>query len=371
MRGSARRRRSTRDSGHRAAICTETHEQIRPTTRAGTLSVDRPLPAGIHVVLGDAAAAVFRRAFKPDESPLVDQDVLSCGPTPATQDLVAWQNIRERYWRNLVPQAELEHVPSPFNLVDNAQRLAEDAPIYLWAGTSLSEQLFIAFAIHLMDVVGADAKRVSLVQFEQLPGSQSRVMGIGELKDEQMAAYPEPAALTDETLADYRAAWAALTATDPANLQSFTIDRPNANRWLAQAMPLMLRRFPDKATGLPFWDRVLLEKVREHAPKTAKVIAAALVHDLNDPDLTGDWYLFGRLLRMGDERLPRPLLSLVGDEPRMDTLRVWLTPFGEAVLEGRDASYPANPIEDHAAGVRLSSTENRLWFMAGDRLEPG
>lgn len=335
------------------------------------MSADKPLPAGLHVVLGDSAAGGFRRAFKPGESPLIDQDVLSCGPTPATYDLGAWQNIRDRYWRNLVPQAELEHVPSPFNLVSNAQRLQEDAPIHVWAGTSLSEQLFIAFVIHLADAVGADAKRISLVQFEHLRGSDARVMGIGELQDTQMADHPEPVPLSDEMLTDYRIAWAAMTSADPGLLENFARDRPNANRWLGQAMPLMLRRFPDKATGLTFWDHVLLTKVREHAPKTAKVIAATLVNDLNDPDLTGDWYLFGRLLRMGDERLPRPLVSLVGDEPRMDTLRVWLTPFGEAVLDGKESNYPTNPIEDYAAGVKLSSAEATLWFRSGARIIPG
>jgi len=332
---------------------------------------DKPLPPGVHVVLGDSAAGVFRRAFKPNESPLTDQDVLSCGPTPATYDLGAWQNVRDRFWRNLVPQAELEHVPSPFNLVSNAQRLKEDGPIHVWAGTSLSEQLFVAFVIHLADAVGADPKRISLVQFEQLRGSDARVMGIGELQDAQMADHPEPVPLSDETLTDYRIAWAAMTSADPALLESFTRDRPNANRWLTQALPLMLRRLPDKATGLTHWDHVLLTKVREHAPKTAKVIAASLVNDLNDPDLTGDWYLFGRLLRMGDERLPRPLISLVGDEPRMDSLRVWLTPFGEEVLDGRESNYPTNPIEDSVAGVKLSSAEGKLWFRAGARVVRG
>src|SRR5215204_4599908 len=42
---------------------------------------------------------MFRRAFKPNESPLVDQDVLSCGPTPATYDLGAWQNIDRKSTR--------------------------------------------------------------------------------------------------------------------------------------------------------------------------------------------------------------------------------------------------------------------------------
>ena len=38
------------------------------------------------------------------------------------------------------------------------------------------------------------------------------------------------------------------------------------------------------------------------------------------------------------------------------------------VLEGRASNYPANPIEDWAAGVRLSSRNGRLWFNDGGKL---
>jgi Domain of unknown function (DUF1835) len=326
------------------------------------------LPPGIHIVLGDSAAQTFRRAFDPSDSPLIDQDVLSCGPTPATCDLAAWQNVRERYWRNLVPGDADEHVHSPFNVVGNAHRLKEGEPVYVWAATSLSEQLFVAFVIHLADAVGADVKRISLVQFEQLRGRDARVMGIGELQIEQMAEHPEPMQLSDETLTDYRIAWAALTSEDPVLLQTFTNDRPNANRWLIQAMPLMLRRFPDRTSGLTYWDRVLLEKVRDHAPNTPLVIGAALGHDWRDPDLTGDRYLFGRLLRLGDARLPKPLVTLTGEKPDMREMKVDLTPFGADVLDGIATNYPTNPIDEWAAGVKLSSADGALWFRDGDKL---
>ena len=326
------------------------------------------LPQGIHVVLGDSAAQTFRRAFNRSDILLVDQDVLSCGPTPATYDLAAWQNIRERYWRNLVPVEADEHVHSPFNVVSNAQRLKEGESIYVWAATSLSEQLFIAFAIHLADAVGADAKRISLVQFDHLTGRDTRVMGTGELHDEQMLDYPEPVPLSDETLTDYRIAWAAMTSEDPVLLQTFTSDRPNANRWLTQAMPLMLRRFPDKTSGLTYWDRVLLEKVREHAPNTPRVIGSALVDDWHDPDLPGDWYLFGRLLRMASKHLPKPLLTLTGDKPSMRETSVDLTPFGADVFDGIASNYPTNPIDDWAAGVKLSSADGVAWFRDGDKV---
>jgi hypothetical protein len=52
----------------------------------------------------------------------------------------------------------------------------------------------------------------------------------------------------------------------------------------------------------------------------------------------------------------------------MRELDVALTPFGEEVLSGAASSYPPNPIDDYAAGVRLSSAERKLWFNDGARL---
>jgi hypothetical protein len=52
----------------------------------------------------------------------------------------------------------------------------------------------------------------------------------------------------------------------------------------------------------------------------------------------------------------------------MRELDVALTPFGEEVVNGAASSYHTNPIDDYAAGVRLSSEERKLWFNDGGRL---
>ena len=88
----------------------------------------------------------------------------------------------------------------------------------------------------------------------------------------------------------------------------------------------------------------------------------------NDGDLTGDSYLHGRLLRLGDERLPKPLIALTGDRTTMRGVDIALTPFGDEVLSGTASNHPTNPIDDYAGGVRLSSTERKLWFNDGGRL---
>src|SRR5882672_2474546 len=151
------------------------------------------LPPGLHIILGDSAGGIFTRVFFAQDRLLIDQDVLSCGPTPDCTDLVAWSKRRFEYWSGVVPGLAGEHVQSRFNLVDNAQRLRDAECINIWAATGVSEQLFIAFVVHLVKHVGADPVRLALVQFESLNGhpNNGRVIGLGELDEGQMRVAPE------------------------------------------------------------------------------------------------------------------------------------------------------------------------------------
>lgn len=111
-----------------------------------------------------------------------------------------------------------------------------------------------------------------------------------------------------------------------------------------------------------WWDLALLHEVRAHGPRAARVIGHTMANAYEDADLVGDVYLFGRLLRLGDPRLPAPLLEIAGDRTKMRDVEVTLTPFGMDVLDCRTSNYPTNPIEDWVAGVRLSSENGALWF---------
>lgn len=226
---------------------------------------------------------------------------------------------------------------------------------------------FIAHVLHRAEEWGVDAARIQLVQFETRRNG-ARVLGTGELNEQNMSEHPEPAAISAAAFGDYRAAWKALTSPDPTLIERFSESRPSANEWLKRAMLLLLRRFPDKRSGLPWWDFTLLSKVRSHGPRAIRVIGHTMGHFWDDADLVGDFYLFGRLLRLGDPQLPTPLLEISGDRANMRDVQVTLTPFGLDVLEGRASNYPTNPIDDWAAGVKLSSADGVLWFSDGDRL---
>jgi hypothetical protein len=337
------------------------------------LELIKLLPPGLHIVLGDSAGGSFTRVFFARDRLLIDHDVLSCGPTPRSADLAAWTQLRQDFWASLVPGHGGEYAPSRFNLVQNAQRLIDAERIHIWAATGVSEQLFIAFVVHLAQLVGADLGKLALVQFETFNDARAnnRVIGLGELDEAQMRKHPEPVAISVDVAQQYLNAWAALTSPDPASLASFAREHPEANRWLRLAMQLMTRRFPDKRTGLSYWDQALLSRVPVRGPGVSHIIGFTMAETFVLGDLVGDWYLFGRLLRMGSDRNPRPLLTLSGDQMSIRNTEAVLTPFGQEVIKGTASNYPDNPIDDWAAGVRLSSAEGAVWFNDGGRVVKG
>jgi len=322
----------------------------------------------VNLILGDSAGGIFRRTFGRGESLLVDTDVLSCGPTPRRTDLDAWRVQRTHYWKDLVP-CMFEIIEAMTNdVLENVPRLSQADRISIWAATGLTEQLFIASVCNLLSIANVPLDRVELVQFESLPNRHARVIGMGELNEAHMRNHPDAIPLAPGVCETYLASWDALTSPDPQALEFFAEKHASASEWLKDAMRLMLRRFPDVRTGLPHWDFRLLAHVHEHGPSAMQVIGFTMTENWDDADLVGDYYLFGRLLKMGAENLPVPLLELRGEKTNMRTTEVHITPFGLDVLEGRASNFPANPIEDWAAGVRLSSIRGPLWFKDGDRL---
>ena len=331
-------------------------------------SFKTPLAPGVHVIFGDSAAGIFRRVFDPGDRLIVDRDVLSCGPTPC-DGLESWREVRREFWNAVVPGL----APQPatnFELLGESEGLRHAERVTIWAATGLNEQLFIAHVLHRAEEWGFDATRIHLVQFETLRNRAAHVLGTGELNEQHMSEHPEPAPVSAAALLDYRAAWSALTSPDPCSIERFSESQPSANQWLKRAMQLLLRRFPDKRSGIPWWDFVLLTEVRARGPKATRVIGYTMGTAYDDADLVGDFYLFGRLLRLGDPHLPVPLLEISGDRANMRDVQVALTPFGLDVLEGKASNYPTNPIDDWAAGVRLSSADGVLWFSEGGRLVP-
>jgi hypothetical protein len=317
----------------------------------------------LNIVNGDLAAGAYLHAFGASDRLLIHRDVLTCGPLPRLAKVVAWQRARQAFWRqalSFLRNFDLE--PSPIDLLKNAQRLIDDGLPCIWAGTGNSDQLVISFVIHLVTISGGDVSGIHVVQFENDPNTGERIRAVGEVPIEQLRAHPEPRKLALFELAAYRDAWLAVTASEPSLLESYGPRHPDAPPWLRDAVSKMLRRYPSRASGLAYWDRRLLQHVREQGPKARDVLAAAIAEMSADADLVGDLYTFSRLVRMSSPAAPHPLLDLSGNRTQISRCEVVLTELGEQVLEGSASAWPANPIDDWAGGVHLSSADHNLWF---------
>lgn len=326
-------------------------------------------PALLHIVNGDMAAGTFLHAFGASDRLLINRDVLSCGPLPRIIKVAAWQKARLDFWRAaLAHLRDFNFDPSPIDLLKNAERLRPPDVPCVWAATGNSDQLTISFVLHQIVVMGGDINSVHVVQFEKYPQSEQRVRGTGELSREQMRAHPEPRNLTPTEVSAYRDAWVAVTANDPSAVETFSARHPDAPWYLKEAVDKVMRRYPDRASGLNYWDRRLLGDIKEQGPKVGAVLAHTVEAMFVEGDLVGDLYVASRMLGMSAETLPQPLLHFSGSRQQAGRGEITLTPFGEQVLNGEASSYPVNPIEDWAGGVHLSSANGNVWFNENGRI---
>jgi hypothetical protein len=329
-------------------------------------------PAHLHIVNGDMAAGSFLHAFGSSDRLLIHRDVLTCGPLPRCVKVSVWQKARLDFWRRaLAYRRNFDFEQSPIDLLKHAQRLqGPDVPC-VWAATGNSDQLTISFVLHLVAMAGGNVARVHVVQFEKHAESGLRVRGTGELALDAIRAHREPRTLSPTELAAYRDAWVAVTSSEPSAVASFAMRHPNAPWYLQDAVSKVLRRYPDRATGLNFWDRRLLQDAHSEGPTAAGVIAHTIEAMFEDGDLVGDLYTFSRMLGMGSSALPQPLLNINGSRQLIARTEVTLTEFGAQVLSGAASSYPVNPIDDWAGGVHLSSAKGDLWFNDGGAIVRG
>lgn len=328
-----------------------------------------PDPGPLNIVNGDLAAGTFLHTFGPSDRLLIHRDVLSCGPLPRLLKVSDWQRVRQQFWRttlSFLRNFDLE--PSPIDLLKNAARVRDDGVPCLWIGTGNSDQLLVSFVMHLLTTTGGDVNGLQVVQFEKNERSEQAVHGIGELPKELLRDHPAPRRLALFELAAYRDAWLAVTAPEPSAIENFAARHPDAPPFLVEAVRKVMRRYPDRASGLNHWDRKLIENVRAHGPKASDVLGATVAAMTADNDLVGDLFTFSRLVRMAAPAAAEPLVHISGNRQQVGRTEVMLTPFGEAVLAGTNSAWPANPIDDWAGGVHLSSAKDNLWFAEDGRL---
>jgi len=327
------------------------------------------LNRALHIVGGDTAAGSLKAALRlSHDQLLVNEDPLSCGPAPDTDDLGVWRSTRENFLRDMYvdwPDFSFDDYEYADNgLLMNAKRLGQEDDIVVWAGLGLPDQLLLAWVIFLFDRLSVDLSKLRVVQFEKLLPRQ-RVLSMGELAPEDIRNYcPEPRQLDLQDVEELRRTWRVYTSNDPTALSKF-VTGGSPLPVLHRALSQLLYRYPDVRSGVGVWDERLLHYTLEEGPAAARVIAYTFGIS-ESPDCVGDQYLFRRLIGMGNVELTSPLISVTGSTRTMRGCEVRLTAFGQSVLSGKANNVHENGIDDWIGGVHLRN--HSVTFRDGDHL---
>jgi hypothetical protein len=328
----------------------------------------------LHITSGSAATdAVMAAAGCDPDALLIHHDVLSVGRLPPLGGGPGWredwQRERLQIWAQDMKGRGADDFPR--DLLEQADRLKAADEVTLWLGSALSDQLVLAFTVQLCDRIGVDAAKLSL--------RQEAIVGIGMLEPEELAPVDEapPEALSADELAFARQAWAATTAPEPDQLLALLEDTvpeslPCPLPFLQAALAMFLERFADPRSGLGVWDETLMTAAASEGASARKIVWRALTERRLCKDPVGDTHLLQRLRRLGDARLPQPLLSLEGDVHDLGC-EARITAAGQEVVAGRASFLGRNgaaaPLDEWVGGVLVSPAQDRLWFRQGPSLQ--
>jgi uncharacterized protein DUF1835 len=323
-------------------------------------------PREIHIAHGLSAPGSLRQALNlsPD-SILANQDVLSCGPLLPFRSLEEWRMQREAYWGDIY-QGEISFNESERDLPTNSSIVCEAESLLLWIAKGLAEQLLLCWTMQFLRVLNIEPQRLKVIQFERYSDCDMEIWGLGSLNPTELRAHPTPQQLTTDALKELDETWSAVTAAEPTGLLALLSKPSRSLPYLRSSLRSILGRFPNRDTGLNYWEMELLKNVSDRGPRAIRVIAYTLSTVIED--LVGDAWLFDRLSRLADSSLPHPLLNFTGNPASMRECDFTLTDAGRSVLAGRANHVTLNGINDWVGGVHLDSASGNIWFHHGDSL---
>jgi hypothetical protein len=297
----------------------------------------------LHILNGDATAAVFATAGVPGDS-LVWRDILVEGPVAPDMSLAE----RAAYLGGRLGIDAGDYIRTVEAQGASLAAAAGQDEIVLW----FEQDLFCAVTLwSLLEALTrrAPATRLSLVY----PACEGKIRGLGSMTAAQLTAlFTQRHPVTPAVRAAGAQAWAAYAASDP----------PATAAWAGrEALPFVdgafrchLGRFPSLATGLNEVETAALEALAQGPRRFGPLFRA--VGD--DPRV--------RRHGMGDVQLAAylrgltPLVSLGGDE--------WsITSRGQAVLAGAEDRLDIATLDTWLGGVHLAP-DRPPWRWDGARL---
>lgn len=325
-------------------------------------------PREVHINLGESVGSCVWQALRVSAKAIVIlHDPLSTGPLIAFQNLSEWVGLREEYWRGFYRGLEAR-----FSSYDDLQRLADRLRkaerVIAWTAAGLDDQLMLAWLPQYFRLLDIDLDKLHIVPFLRRPDTGETIDYLGVIPHAVVRRHPPPRRLTNADLGALDAGWQAVTSPEPTLLLELLLNKVGSDRGLMRSFRRLLRRYPNADTGLAAWDLELLKNVETRGPCSIQVTTGPLRRSYDNGDHVGDHWLFWRLLRLGDESLSHPLVTLVGKCTAVRNTKVYLTDIGRKVLAGKANFVELNGIDDWVGGVHLDSASGKVWYRKGSTL---
>lgn len=316
----------------------------------------------------------------------IAEDDLSCGPLLSLEDPDQFRKLRRCFWqtkgRMVSNDWQDQDIPFiPLNTLDGSSDLLRSAErVYLWLGTTLREQLVLAWVVSLFKALGIGTGAIQLLELRSpKPSTNRSIATLNGEKIRQTATWRQPA---EEELACYESAWRAVSNPSPEELIAICATTSQFPAPLDAALRALLARYPDKLIGLNYWDRLILGSCRTTRRKSSMVIGSAMYagFQAGTPDWPDHEYLFARLTGFSDaaeQPVEHPMVNFFGDplstdgELRMRSTEATIAKTGRSVLAGEANHVALNGIDDWVGGVHLKAHSGSPWLFDGQTLVPG
>jgi len=309
----------------------------------------------IHVVPDQLGADSIKAAYAlPAQNLLVPWDCVSYGPAPLLSRLEEWRKLREQFGLSL--RIDVEDLYSEGrrydDVLENFSRLRDASSIVVWLGESTPDQMFSAWLVYYLKATGIDLGKLHFVTFDK--GSWQNIFSAGELSPEEILERASaPTSPGVARLEELDHVWRCYTASNHRQLATYVSSHQGS---LRDAVAPILERYPDEASGLGCWERLLLENTRKYGPRLVRVVGRTLLPDPEEMhlDTLQTHFILDKVMRMTPMGVRNPLIQAQWQREKILESSVALTSEGEAVLAGVQSAIQLNGIDEWIGGVHLT-----------------
>lgn len=256
------------------------------------------------------------------------------------------------------------------SMCQSQDKFARADEIVIWAGQSLSEQLFFVWGVAVLIHLGVDKAKVRYLLVTE-DSHRHRPLSFLNLSKEGYAhvLHNGGQELDEDDFVVLTEAWHAICSPDPKAATRCRKNTPPKLYLVFKHIGHLLRHYPSLRTGLNDFEYRLLQICAKCGPRAVAICVEYVVYDHDEFDQQGgQQILYPTLLKLASDELKHPLLKLEGDTKELRTFTVRLTDAGKAVLLGDANHVELNGIDEWIGGVHLKSP-GPIWFYDPDTVK--